>query len=85
MSRQDTEKLIRKLVELTSEGKSIVIHCRQRVGRSAMIAACLLAEFGATVADAFERIKQARGCPVPDTEDQRAWVAEYASGKLRAV
>jgi Dual specificity phosphatase, catalytic domain len=85
LSRQDTRSLIGNLVELASEGKSIVIHCRQGVGRSAILAACLLTECGISVADAFERIMQARGCPVPDTQDQRAWVAEFASGKLRTV
>ena len=85
LSRQDSERLIGKLVELVSEGKSIVIHCRQGVGRSAMIAACLLTELGMSVEDAFEQIRQARGWVVPDTEDQRAWVADFASGKLRTV
>jgi protein-tyrosine phosphatase len=85
LSRQETARLVGKVIELASEGKSIIIHCRQGVGRSAMIAACMLAEGGMSVADEFERIREARGCPVPETEDQRAWVGEYASGKLRAV
>jgi protein-tyrosine phosphatase len=85
LSRQETERLIGKLLEFAAEGKSIVIHCRQGVGRSALIAACILAERGMSVVDAFERIRGARGCPVPDTQDQRVWVEEYAFGKLRAV
>lgn len=58
--------------------KSVVIHCRQGVGRSALIAACVMAVSGVPVDEAFEKIEAARGCPVPDTPEQRSWVAHLA-------
>ena len=59
-------------------GRSAVIHCRQGVGRSALIAACVMALGGVPVDDAFEKIENARGCPVPDTPEQRRWVVQLA-------
>jgi protein-tyrosine phosphatase len=58
-------------------GKSLAVHCRAGIGRSSLIAACVLVEQGASVNDAFDRIQLARGCSVPDTEEQRDWALEY--------
>ena len=63
---------------LLRSGKSVVIHCRQGVGRSALIAACVMMVGGVRVDEAFEKIEAARGCPVPDTPEQRKWVAHLA-------
>ncbi len=49
------------------------------IGRAAVIAACVLAMLGVAVDTAFEAIAVARGCPVPDTLEQRAWVAQFAA------
>lgn len=59
-------------------GKSVAIHCRQGVGRSALVAACVLVLRRVLVNEAFEKIEEARGCAVPDTEEQRAWVSQFA-------
>ena len=68
----------RSLANLLQSGKSVVIHCRQGVGRSGLIAACVMVLMGVTVDEAFEKIERARGCPVPDTPEQRRWVAQLA-------
>ena len=60
------------------EGKSVAIHCRQGVGRSALLSACVLALLGVDPGEGFQRIAAARKCPVPDTEEQRAWVIGFA-------
>jgi protein-tyrosine phosphatase len=78
LSKQDALIFARKLENLLQDGKSIVIHCRQGVGRSALIAACVLVLNGVSVDKAFEKIENARGCSVPDTEEQRKWVAQIA-------
>ena len=54
---------------------NIVIHCRQGIGRSSIVAAIILTRQGATVEEAFDRLAEARGRPVPDTPEQREWVA----------
>jgi protein-tyrosine phosphatase len=59
-------------------GKTVAVHCRQGVGRSAILAASLLAASGLDVDTAWGRVSKARGCPVPDTTEQREWVARLA-------
>jgi protein-tyrosine phosphatase len=60
------------------QGKSVAIHCRAGIGRSATLAACILVLQGLSVTDAFQAIERARGVPVPDTIEQRNWVAQFA-------
>ena len=67
------QELIQKLSALLKQGKQIGIHCRQGVGRSSMITAILLSSTGMPAEQAFQHIQVARGCPVPDTEQQRQW------------
>ena len=84
-SKQDMARLVDVLGELSSKGRHIVVHCRQGIGRSSMIAAGILTSLGMTVEEAFERITKARGRPVPDTREQREWVAEFVSGRFRVI
>jgi hypothetical protein len=74
----DPLTLVRRLAGLVAEGKSVAIHCRQGVGRSALIAACVLVARGEMPEVALERVAEARGCPVPDTPEQRDWVIRFA-------
>ena len=77
-SRRSATDLVHKLDRALSDGKKIALHCRQGVGRSALVAACLLVASGAEPHRAFESISAARGCSVPDTPEQEQWVADYA-------
>src|SRR5262245_7499677 len=70
-SRKASVVLIRQLDQALTEGKSVVVHCRQGIGRSGLLAACLLIVSGATPEMAFRRISATRGCPVPETMEQR--------------
>jgi protein-tyrosine phosphatase len=72
------DQLVEELKKKLGAGEAIGIHCRACIGRSALVAACLLVEQGATPAQAFERISRARGCNVPDTNEQVAWVESFA-------
>jgi protein-tyrosine phosphatase len=75
-SRKDSvSEFIRNLNHSHTAGKSIVFHCRAGIDRSAIMAACLLASDGMSVDDASQGIADARGCRVPDTLEQRSWVA----------
>ena len=80
LSRQGALDFARMLANLLQDGRSVVIHCRQGVGRSALVAACVLVLSGVSVEKAFELIEDARGCSVPDTEEQRKWVIQFAGG-----
>jgi protein-tyrosine phosphatase len=59
--------------------KAVVVHCRAGIGRSSIIAASLLLQYGFSVGKAFELLQQARGFPVPDTPEQREWVERFAT------
>lgn len=76
-SMMSAKKFTQQLVTLLAEGKNLVIHCRQSIGRSSIMAACMLVKNGCSVADAFARIELARGCQVPDTQEQRDWVERF--------
>jgi protein-tyrosine phosphatase len=64
--------------DLTS-GRNVVIHCRQGIGRTGLVAACLLVTKGLNPERAVKNLSAARGNPVPETEEQRRWIDHYAA------
>lgn len=75
------EGLVHQLVTRAKNGECIVIHCRAGIGRSSIIAACVLVRMGLSPDAAFRLLEQSRGCPVPDTIEQRQWVELYAASR----
>ncbi len=61
--------------ELAGSGKSIAIHCRAGIGRSSVLAAAIMVHAGESAEPALAAIADARGVPVPDTDEQRDWIA----------
>lgn len=84
-SSKKTAALLQTVADKLAEGENFAVHCRQGVGRSAMLAACLLALAGIKPDKAFQTITAARGCPVPDTVEQREWVGKFARDSVAAV
>jgi hypothetical protein len=76
-SFRETAALAQALAAKVGGGKSVAIHCRAGIGRSSLIAACVLVCSGFDAAEAFELIGKARGVSVPDTEGQRIWLTEF--------
>jgi protein-tyrosine phosphatase len=70
--------LIRELEKRLARGRAVALHCRQGLGRSALVASCLLVSAGLEPDAAFKRVGQARGCAVPETTAQREWVVRFA-------
>ena len=62
-----------------STGKNAVIHCRQGIGRTGLVAACLLVTKGLSSGAAVTSLSAARGTLVPETEEQRRWIDRYAA------
>jgi protein-tyrosine phosphatase len=58
-------------------GECVGIHCRGSIGRSTLAAACALIHQGWAPEAALAAIELARGCPVPDTREQRDWILRY--------
>src|SRR5262249_57272705 len=82
-SASDALGLVRRLAALLAGGKAVAIHCRQGVGRSSLVAACVLASLREKPEEAFERVARVRGRPVPDTAEQREWVLRFAEKYLK--
>ena len=78
-SEADTLNFARRLVGLLAVRKNLVIHCRQGVGRSSIIAAAVKILMGDSAETVFDEIAAARGCPVPDTPEQRDWLIKLAT------
>ena len=78
-SQMATLDFVQRLEKELAKGKKIAIHCRQGIGRSAVIAACLLVLAGLDPEKAFERISAARGYSVPETTEQKQWVRKFAN------
>ncbi len=78
LSRRVTLELLKKLHQLLVKGKNVGLHCRQGIGRSAVVAAGLLIVLGMEPEVAFQQISAARGCPIPETDEQRKWVIAFA-------
>ena len=83
VSSSTFRRLVDELSYLLSTGKSIGIHCRQSVGRSSLLAASLLTRFNVTVDEGFRKIREARGISVPDTAEQRQWVATFSDAAFK--
>lgn len=80
-----TAEFVRGLKEKMDTGRTVAIHCRGGIGRSSVIAACILVLEGAPSEVAFDRISIARGWEVPNTEEQREWVASFARSMARPI
>ena len=65
---------IGQLKEKISAGGQMVIHCRMGIGRSTIIAGCLLIKPGYKTDDIVAHISKIRGMRVPDTDEQIAWL-----------
>jgi protein-tyrosine phosphatase len=62
-----------------ASGKNVVVHCRQGIGRSGLLAACLLITKGIDPKKAVETVSAARGIDVPETAEQCSWIDHYAA------
>jgi protein-tyrosine phosphatase len=77
-SEVEATHLLEKIDAELSCGKNVLIHCRQGIGRSGLIAAGLLVGKGFSAGAALEAVGAARGVPVPETDGQRRWIERYA-------
>jgi protein-tyrosine phosphatase len=78
-SQSELTGTLEKLDADLSSGKNVLIHCRQGVGRTGLVAACLLVSKGWDPAKAVEHTSTSRGIPVPETTEQRRWIDHYAA------
>lgn len=78
-SPQSFDELAATLVGRLENGGHVVVHCRQGIGRAGLLACCLLVRSGIAPTTAAATVGAARGCPVPETPEQRAWLDRFAT------
>jgi protein-tyrosine phosphatase len=78
-SQSEVTAVLEKLDADLASGSGAVIHCRQGIGRSGLLAVCLLVSKGLDPQKAVEVVGFARGVDVPETEEQRGWIDHYAA------
>lgn len=78
-SETQVASLLEKVGDALSGGKNVLVHCRQGVGRSGLIAACLLVKSGMSPGAAVDKVSAARGVAVPETDEQRDWIDHFAT------
>jgi protein-tyrosine phosphatase len=78
----ETEILAQQIALKLKNGTTVAMHCRAGIGRASLIAACAMVCSGLDTCSAFDVISKARGVKVPDTDEQRGWVA-FFEGELR--
>ena len=81
-SLHEAASMLRRLTRALAEGKSVAVHCRQGIGRSALIAAGMLVASGMDARGALDMISSARGIKVPETAEQRRWVEQVLTDYL---
>jgi protein-tyrosine phosphatase len=74
-----TVSLARHVMDRLADGAQVVVHCRMGIGRSSVFAAAVLVGEGIAADEAWRRIRAARGVPVPETAEQRAFIASLAA------
>lgn len=82
-SRQSVESLAQRLLNELSQGRSVVVHCRQGIGRSSLVVAAVLILGGQTASQAIDAISASRGLDVPETDAQRKWISDFGMSRAR--
>lgn len=76
-----SRELAALLVQLHAElrrGQAVAIHCRAGIGRTGLVAGCLLHLLGVPYHDIFHLLSRSRGVAMPDTAAQVEWVERFA-------
>ena len=77
-SRESSVELAMRMAELLADGKNLAVHCRQGIGRAALVAIAILIGSGIDRRTAVSRASAARGRPVPEMLEQHQWLANFA-------
>lgn len=70
-------KFVAGLADRLRAGEKVGVHCRGSIGRATVTAACTLIHLGWEPHAALAAIEAARGCTVPDTQEQEDWILHY--------
>lgn len=60
-------------------GRRVAVHCRQGLGRSPLVVAAVLVANGSVPDEAWKLVGERRGVTVPETDEQRDWLARLVA------
>lgn len=83
-SVRDVDLLIDGLVTRLRGNAAVAIHCRAGIGRSGLIAGCVLLRLGMQQTEIFQVLTRTRGVTVPDTSGQIEWLNQFAKTRAQA-
>lgn len=78
---EDFRRFVKSLAARLEAGEKIGVHCRGCIGRSTVVTACTLITMGWSAMDALRAIEIARDFPVPDTDEQHAWILAFGAAQ----
>ncbi|MBM3340761.1 MAG: tyrosine protein phosphatase [Betaproteobacteria bacterium] len=78
ISIRTTAKFVDDMLSRLHCGEGVGIHCRASIGRSGLLAVCVLSRLGVRFKEIFPILSRARKRPVPDTPAQVDWVKNFA-------
>lgn len=84
-SRASASELVTTLATRLNAGQNVAIHCRQGIGRAALVAIAVMIRLGVDAEKAIERVSAARGRAVPETPEQREWLLEFARRESKTL
>jgi protein-tyrosine phosphatase len=74
---REFSEIAQSLANKLRDGISIGIHCRQGIGRSGLLAVAVLVTLGNDLEASIRIVSEARGRPIPETAEQRAWLLTH--------
>ena len=77
-SRESVAELAGEIGDALGTGRNVAVHCRQGIGRSGMIVGSVLLAAGKDLSTALKAVQEARGLEVPETDEQRRWLGDFA-------
>ncbi len=78
-SQTEMAAVLERIDAELAAGKNVVVHCRQGIGRTGLVGACLFITKGMSPEKAMQSLSAARGSPIPETDEQRHWIEHYAA------
>jgi len=77
--------LLERIHNSLQQGNNVLVHCRQGIGRTGLIAASLLVRDGLEPDRAIEQVSKIRGVHVPETAEQESCIYNVPTRTVNRV